>query len=78
MQADDDDDDKGAGSLRGRNCLIVDDLLATGGSAQAAAELVRMAYGTVVGFLFVIALDECQGERKLHPFSTNIHALFHF
>jgi adenine phosphoribosyltransferase len=47
--------------------LIVDDVLATGGTALAAAELVRMVGGTVVGFSFLIALGALGGEPRLAP-----------
>ena len=36
--------------------LIIDDLIATGGTAEAAAKLVNISYGTVAGFIFVINL----------------------
>ncbi|HEX5973125.1 MAG TPA: adenine phosphoribosyltransferase [Gemmatimonadaceae bacterium] len=47
--------------------LIVDDVLATGGTARASAELVRMVGGTVVGFSFLIALGALGGESRLAP-----------
>ena len=45
--------------------LIVDDLLATGGTAAAAARMVREAGGTVVGMGFVVELTFLNGRRKL-------------
>ncbi len=45
--------------------IIVDDLLATGGTAKAAAELVSKAGATVAGFLFMVELDFLQGRSKL-------------
>ena len=45
--------------------LIVDDLLATGGTAAAAAELVTLAGGRLCGFAFVIELAELNGRHKL-------------
>lgn len=45
--------------------LIVDDLLATGGTAAAAASLVQKAGATVAGFIFVIELSGLQGRDKL-------------
>jgi adenine phosphoribosyltransferase len=47
--------------------LIVDDVLATGGTALAAAELVRMVGGAVVGFSFLLALGALGGEPRLAP-----------
>ena len=49
----------------GTKVLIVDDLLATGGTAAAAAELVEKAGGTVAGFSFVIELEDLAGRDKL-------------
>jgi adenine phosphoribosyltransferase len=51
----------------GCRVLIVDDVLATGGTARASAELVRTVGGTVVGFSFLIALDALAGESRLMP-----------
>jgi adenine phosphoribosyltransferase len=49
----------------GAKVLIVDDLLATGGTASAAAELTRRQGGVVVGFAFVVELDFLGGRQKL-------------
>jgi adenine phosphoribosyltransferase len=63
------------GIAPGEPVLIVDDLLATGGTALAAAELVRAAWGRVAGFLFLIELDDLQGRRRLQiaPVFSIIH-----
>ena len=45
--------------------LIIDDLLATGGTASAAVELVRRCGGSVVGCGFVIELEFLEGRRRL-------------
>jgi adenine phosphoribosyltransferase len=45
--------------------LVVDDLLATGGTAEAAGELVTLAGGRLCGFAFVIELAELNGRQKL-------------
>ena len=45
--------------------LIVDDLLATGGTAAATAELVTLAGGRLCGFAFVIELADLNGRDKL-------------
>ena len=50
---------------KGSRVLIVDDLLATGGTAAAAARMVRDAGGTVVGIGFVVELTFLNGRRKL-------------
>ena len=49
----------------GERVLIVDDLIATGGTARAAAELVEASGGTVVGFGFIIELAFLKGRDKL-------------
>ncbi|MEM8505782.1 MAG: adenine phosphoribosyltransferase [Cyanobacteria bacterium P01_D01_bin.1] len=49
----------------GTRVLIVDDLLATGGTAAAAAALVEKAGATVAGFSFVIELEGLSGRNKL-------------
>jgi adenine phosphoribosyltransferase len=52
-------------AVDGRRCLIVDDLLATGGTAAATARLVEKLGGRVEGFAFVIELDFLAGRKKL-------------
>ena len=49
----------------GNRVLIVDDLLATGGTAAAVAKLVEQAGGTVAGLGFVVELTFLNGRRKL-------------
>ena len=50
---------------RGQRVLICDDLLATGGTARAAAELVEKIGGKVAGFAFMVELTDLQGMKKL-------------
>ena len=45
--------------------LIIDDLIATGGTAEAAAKLVEISKGKVAGFIFVINLFDLGGNDKL-------------
>jgi len=52
--------------------LIHDDLLATGGSAEAAALLIEKAGGQVAGFNFLVSLDFLNGVDKLNQFSDKI------
>ncbi len=49
----------------GHRVLIVDDLLATGGTARATADLITKVGGTIVKLLFVIELEALQGRQKL-------------
>ena len=54
----------------GQNVLIVDDVLATGGTAAAVAQLVQMAEGKVAGLAFVIELEFLKGRAKLPGFEV--------
>ncbi|MBK9195566.1 MAG: adenine phosphoribosyltransferase [Flavobacteriales bacterium] len=56
----------------GMRVLVHDDLLATGGTAAAAAELVRMQGGTVAGFNFLIELSFLNGAQRLVPYGADI------
>lgn len=56
----------------GDKVLIHDDLLATGGSAAAAAELILKSGGIVAGFNFLVSLDFLNGEEKLKNYTDNI------
>ncbi|HLP51778.1 MAG TPA: adenine phosphoribosyltransferase [Chitinophagales bacterium] len=58
--------------------MIHDDLLATGGTAMAAAELVKMEGGHVSGFSFIAELDFLNGRDKITPYSSNIVSSIHF
>jgi adenine phosphoribosyltransferase len=60
----------------GAQTLIVDDLIATGGTAWAACELVRQLGGEVIGAAFVIELAFLGGVKRLGPVPT--HALIRY
>jgi len=62
--------------LPGSRALIVDDLLATGGTALAAAKLVEMLGGVVAGFAFVIELGALHGRGKLAGY--DVHSLVEY
>ena len=62
----------------GQRVLIHDDLLATGGSATAAAELITKCGGVVAGFDFLVSLDFLEGDKKLESYSYNISKLVSF
>lgn len=57
---------------RGERVLVVDDLIATGGSARAAADLIEKCGGSVAGFSFLMELKGLNGVTSLgpHPCST--------
>ncbi len=58
---------------KGQNILIVDDLLATGGTAEATCKLVSKLKGNIVGFTVLIELEFLKGREKLK--SYNVHSL---
>ena len=60
----------------GDRVLIVDDVLATGGTANAAAQLVGATGGAVMGFSFLIELDFLKGRQRLQ--GRRIEALLHY
>lgn len=60
----------------GQKILVVDDLLATGGTASAAVKLVEKLGGQVAGAAFLIELDFLNGREKLK--GHLIHSLIHF
>lgn len=57
---------------KGQRVLIHDDLLATGGSAEAAAMLIQRSGGEIAGFNFLVGLNFLNGKEKLLNFSHNI------
>jgi adenine phosphoribosyltransferase len=63
---------------KGDNVLIVDDLIATGGTAEAAIKLVEKAGGNVVGCSFIIDLPELGGRERLEKLGKKVLALVHF
>ena len=60
----------------GDRCLIIDDLLATGGTCLATCQLVERLGGRVIGCGFVIELPELGGRRRLSGY--DVHALVEF
>ena len=50
---------------KGEKILVIDDLIATGGTAEAAAKLIRISGGSVAGFIFVINLFDLPGNKML-------------
>lgn len=62
----------------GMNVLIHDDLLATGGTAAAAANLIKQEGGTVAGFSFLIELHGLKGRDALMPFEKPVVSLISY
>jgi adenine phosphoribosyltransferase len=60
----------------GARVLIHDDLLATGGTAKALAELVEGLGASVVGFAFLVELEFLEGRRRLEGY--DVHALISY
>lgn len=63
---------------KGWNVLIHDDLLATGGTAQASAKLIVQQQAKVAGFAFLLELDFLHGRKKLEKYSQNIISLVRY
>lgn len=60
----------------GHRVLIVDDLLATGGTARAVIDLVESVGGTVAGLLFAVELDFLNGRSKFDGY--DVRSLIHY
>lgn len=63
---------------KGENILLVDDLIATGGTAEAAITLIQACGGNVVECVFVVDLPELGGKRRLEKKGANVFALTEF
>jgi len=63
---------------RGEKILVIDDLIATGGTAEAAAKLIEMSGGTVAGFIFIINLFDLPGNNLLKKKSYFTQSLMDF
>lgn len=59
----------------GQKVLIVDDLLATGGSLEAAVKLVRKAGGEIVKCMVVMELEFLEGRKKV---DAQVHSLLQY
>jgi adenine phosphoribosyltransferase len=61
---------------KGERVLVVDDVLATGGTALATRNLIERAGGTAVAFVFVVELGFLNGAERLKP--TPLHAFLRY
>ena len=57
----------------GQNILIVDDLLATGGTAEATCDLISKLNGTIKGFTVLVELEFLEGRKRLNQY--NVHSI---
>ena len=64
--------------VKNDSVLIIDDLIATGGTAEGAAKLVKMSGGNVAGFIFVINLFDLGGCDKLKKENYKVETLIEF
>jgi len=62
----------------GEKVLLVDDLLATGGTAEAGIKLIERMGAEVIGCAFVIDLPDIGGRKRLEGLGMNVHALCQF
>ena len=62
----------------GERVLLVDDLIATGGTAVAATRLLQQAGAEVIGSAFIIELPELGGRKKLEAMGQPVHTLISF
>ena len=63
---------------KNENVLIIDDLIATGGTAEAAAKLIEISKGNVSAFIFVINLFDLNGSDNLKKKGFNVESLMEF
>ena len=63
---------------KGEKILVIDDLIATGGTAEAAAKLIKISGGSVAGFIFVINLFDLPGEALLKSQGYKTESLVKF
>ena len=62
----------------GERVLLIDDLIATGGTAAAAIELVRQTGGKIIGAAFVIDLPDLGGRKRIESMGVDVVALCAF
>ena len=64
--------------VKNDSVLIIDDLIATGGTAEAAAKLIKISKGEVAGFIFVINLFDLKGSDNLISKNYKVENLIEF
>ncbi|OGC21213.1 adenine phosphoribosyltransferase [candidate division WOR-1 bacterium RIFOXYB2_FULL_42_35] len=63
---------------KGQKVLIIDDLIATGGTAMAAAKLVKKLHGEIVELAFIVDLPDLGGRKKLEAAGYSVYAQTEF
>ena len=61
---------------QGDRVLLIDDLIATGGTAAASCELIEKLDAEIAGCAFVVELDALKGREKLSKY--RVHSLIHY
>ncbi|MDQ0317369.1 adenine phosphoribosyltransferase [Amorphus orientalis] len=62
----------------GQRVLLIDDLIATGGTADAGLELLRRSQASVVGAAFIVDLPDLGGSKKLRDKGVLVHSLLSY
>ena len=62
----------------GETILVVDDLLATGGTAEAGISLIERLGGKILGCAFIVDLPELGGRKKIEAMGMDVHVLCEF
>ncbi len=62
----------------GEKILIVDDLLATGGTAEAGIKLVERLGGEIIGCAFIVDLPDLGGRKRLEALGMDVHTLVEY
>ena len=62
----------------GERILVVDDLLATGGTAEAGIKLIERLGGDIIGCSFIVDLPELRGRKKLQSMNMDVQVLCEF
>ncbi len=66
------------GIAKGERVLLVDDLIATGGTAAAAVKLLRKLDAEIIGAAFVINLPDLEGRKRVEALGVACHTLIEF
>ena len=64
--------------LEGQNVLIIDDLIATGGTALATANLIKNLKGNIIEFAFIVDLPDLKGREKIENKGYKVYSQVQF